>query len=117
MPPEIPTVTMSLAEPPVVVSQGRATHGVARLVDEFQLPDLWSLHLYDYAAELEVDGIGYAITPGSVSPGAAGLADPLPVRGAVDPPVRPPPDRTGGGRRRGRPGRCTWSCIPDPSWR
>ena len=58
---------MSLAEPPVVVSQGRATHGVGRLVDEFQLPDLWSLHLYDYSAELEVDGIGYAITPGSVS--------------------------------------------------
>ena len=58
---------MSLAEPPVVVSQGRATHGVGRLVDEFQLPDLWSLHLYDYSAELEVDGIGYAITPGSVT--------------------------------------------------
>lgn len=58
---------MSLADPPVVVSQGRAKHGVSRLVDEFQLPDLWSLHLYDYAAELEVDGHGYAITPGSVS--------------------------------------------------
>ncbi|HEY5846803.1 MAG TPA: AraC family transcriptional regulator [Microlunatus sp.] len=58
---------MNLAEPPVVVSQGRATHGVGRLVDEFQLPDLWSLHLYAYSAELEVDGLGYAITPGSVS--------------------------------------------------
>ena len=66
-PPEVPAVIMSLAEPPVVVSQGRATHGVARLVDEFQLPDLWSLHLYDYSAELEVDGTGYAITPGSVA--------------------------------------------------
>jgi AraC-like DNA-binding protein len=64
---EIPAVRLSLAEPPVVVSQGRATHGVGRLVDEFQLPDLWSLHLYAYAAELEVDGVGYAITPGSVS--------------------------------------------------
>ena len=58
---------MNLAEPPVVVSQGRATHGVGRLVDEFQLPDLWSLHLYDYSAELEVDGLAYPITPGSVS--------------------------------------------------
>lgn len=58
---------MNLAEPPVVVSQGRATHGVGRLVDEFQLPDLWSLHLYAYSAELEVDGLGYPITPGSVS--------------------------------------------------
>ena len=58
---------MNLAEPPVVVSQGRATHGVGRLVDEFQLPDLWSLHLYAYTAELEVDGLAYAITPGSVS--------------------------------------------------
>ncbi|HEY5980727.1 MAG TPA: AraC family transcriptional regulator [Microlunatus sp.] len=58
---------MNLAEPPAVVSQGRATHGVGRLVDEFQLPDLWSLHLYGYTAELEVDGLGYAITPGTVS--------------------------------------------------
>jgi AraC-like DNA-binding protein len=62
-----PPVALSLTEPPVVVSQGRATHGVARLSDEFQLPDLWSLHLYDYSAVLEVDGVGYAITPGSVS--------------------------------------------------
>ena len=60
-------MALSLTEPPVVVSQGRATHGVARLSDEFQLPDLWSLHLCDYSAVLEVDGVGYAITPGSVS--------------------------------------------------
>jgi AraC-like DNA-binding protein len=60
-------VIMDLAEPPVVVSQGRATHGVGRLLDDFQLPDLWSLHLYDYTAELEVDGLAYPITPGSVS--------------------------------------------------
>lgn len=60
-------MTLDLSDPPAVVSQGRATHGVNRLVDEFQLPDLWSLHLYAYTAELEVDGIGYALTPGSVS--------------------------------------------------
>lgn len=68
-----PSVLLDLAEPPVVVAQGRATHGVGRLVDEFRLPDLWSLHLYGYRAVLEVDRIPYAITPGSVSlvpPGA-----------------------------------------------
>jgi AraC-like DNA-binding protein len=70
---EPPPVMMNLEEPPRVVSQGRATHGLGRLVDEFRLPDLWSLHLYGYTAELEVDEIGYVITPGSVSlvpPGA-----------------------------------------------
>ena len=92
---EVPAVIMDLAEPPVVVSQGRATHGVGRLVDEFRLPDLWSLHLYDYSAELEVDGVAYAITPGSVSLVPPGLADPLPVRGTVDPPVRAPAGRPG----------------------
>ena len=60
-------VEFDLSEPPVVVAQGRATHGVARLIDEFQLPELWSLHLYSYAAELEVDGTSYPIIPGSVS--------------------------------------------------
>lgn len=68
-----PAVILDLAEAPRVVSQGRATHGVRRLVDEFRLPDLWSLHLYGYTAELEVDEAAYVITPGSVSlvpPGA-----------------------------------------------
>lgn len=64
---EAPAVTMDLTDPPVVVAQGRATHGVGRLVDDFRLPDLWSLHLYGYTAELEVDGVAYEITPGSVS--------------------------------------------------
>lgn len=58
---------LDLAEPPVVVAQGRGTHGVVRLTDQFQLPELWSLHLYGYAAELEVDGVSYPVTPGSVS--------------------------------------------------
>lgn len=58
---------MDLADPPQVLAQGRATHGVRRLVDDFRLPDLWSLHLYGYTAELEVDDRPYAITPGSVS--------------------------------------------------
>jgi AraC-like DNA-binding protein len=64
---EPPAVIMDLSEAPRVVSQGRATHGVGRLVDEFRLPGLWSLHLYGYTAELEVDDVAYVITPGSVS--------------------------------------------------
>lgn len=52
---------------------GVGLHGTARLVDIFRLPDLWSLHLYTYSAELVVDGTPYAIRPGTVSvipPGA-----------------------------------------------
>ena len=95
---EPPAVIMDLSEAPRVVSQGRATHGVGRLVDEFRLPDLWSLHLYGYTAELEVDEVAYVITPGSVSLVPPGVADPLPVRGSVDPPVRAPAGRPGGDR-------------------
>jgi AraC-like DNA-binding protein len=64
---EPPPVIMDLSEAPWVVAQGRPTHGTGRLVDDFRLPDLWSLHLYGYTAQLEVDEIGYGITPGSVS--------------------------------------------------
>lgn len=65
--PENPRVQLDLTEPPQVVAQGRGTHGVSRLTDQFQLPELWSLHLYSYHAQLEVDGASYQITPGSVS--------------------------------------------------
>jgi len=58
---------LDVSEPPVVVNQGRGTHGVHRSEDVFQLPQLWSLHLYGYAADLEVDGVAHPITPGSVS--------------------------------------------------
>lgn len=50
-----------------MVGFGRATHGRAALTDVFQLPELWSLHLYDYVAELEVDGMSYPVTPGCVT--------------------------------------------------
>ncbi|HVX43907.1 MAG TPA: helix-turn-helix transcriptional regulator [Mycobacteriales bacterium] len=63
----VPDVELNLAEPPEVVNQGRATHGVKHLQDEFLLPELWQLHLYDYYAELEVDGRPYPISPGVVS--------------------------------------------------
>lgn len=62
-----PAVAIDLRTPPEVINQGHSLHGVGRLTDEFQLPELWSLHLYSYAAELQVDGVTYPITPGSVS--------------------------------------------------
>lgn len=63
----IPTVELDLSEPPEVWAQGRSTHGVRQLEDRFQLPRLWSLHLYGYHAELEVDGRSYRVAPGTVS--------------------------------------------------
>lgn len=58
---------VDLTGPPQVVAQGRSVHGRDRAVDEFELPDLWSLHLYEYTADLEVDGTTHPITPGSLS--------------------------------------------------
>lgn len=60
-------VLIGLDEPPEVVNQGRGRHGVGRLEDHFRLPELWSLHLYGYHAELEVDRTTYRIAPGTVS--------------------------------------------------
>lgn len=65
--PGIPAVEIDLSDPPEVWGQGRSTHGVRRLEDRFQLPRLWSLHLYAYHAELEVDGRTYQVAPGTVS--------------------------------------------------
>ena len=63
----VPAVAMDLSEPPEVSNQGRSTHGVHRMDDHFQLPRLWSLHLYAYYADLEVDGRTYPVAPGTVS--------------------------------------------------
>ena len=62
-----PAVRLDLSLPPEVASIGRGTHGVRSLEDTFQLPELWSLHLYGYHAEIEVDGSWFAISPGTVS--------------------------------------------------
>ncbi|WP_222854086.1 AraC family transcriptional regulator [Fodinicola acaciae] len=64
---------MPLDHPPVVVNIGVGRHGVTSRTDTFLLPDLWSLHLYSYVADLTVEGVRYAIRPGTVSlvpPGA-----------------------------------------------
>lgn len=71
--PPAPLLGIDLSHPPQVVAQGRNLHGRDRATDEFELPELWSLHLYDYVADLEVDGTTFAVTPGSLSlvrPGA-----------------------------------------------
>lgn len=56
-----------LGEPPAVVNIGVGVHGVASRTDVFRLPELWQLHLYQYDAELTVDGTAYPIRPGRVS--------------------------------------------------
>lgn len=60
-------VELALDEPPEVVNVGVGVHGTRGLHDVFQLPDLWQLHLYGYAAELTVEGTTHPIRPGHVS--------------------------------------------------
>ncbi|THV36425.1 helix-turn-helix transcriptional regulator [Glycomyces buryatensis] len=60
-------VMICLDEPPEVVNAGFAIHGLNRLDDHFRLPDLWQFHLYQYEADLEVDGTAHRIKPGRVS--------------------------------------------------
>ncbi|GHA35500.1 hypothetical protein GCM10010372_39650 [Streptomyces tauricus] len=65
--------SIHLGEPPVVANAGVGVHGVASRTDVFRLPELWQLHLYQYEAELTVDGTPHLIRPGRVSlvpPGA-----------------------------------------------
>ena len=62
-----------LGEPPHVANAGVGVHGIASRTDVFRLPELWQLHLYQYEAELTVDGTPHLIRPGRVSlvpPGA-----------------------------------------------
>ena len=66
------TVTwqMPLKNPPQLVQAGRAVHGRKRAVEEYQLPELWCLHLYGYEGIFTVDGREFVIRPGwaSVTP-------------------------------------------------
>jgi AraC family transcriptional regulator len=68
-------VSVCLDEPPEVVNAGFAVHGLSVGVDRFLLPDLWQFHLYEYEADLEVDGTAHRIKPGRVSliPAATGV--------------------------------------------
>jgi AraC-like DNA-binding protein len=60
-------LAVPLEHPPELVNIGVGRHGMTRRTDTFRLPDLWSLHLYSYVAELAVDGTSHPIRPGSVS--------------------------------------------------
>jgi AraC-like DNA-binding protein len=56
-----------LDAPPAPAAVGIGVHGPAGQVDEFELPDLWQFHLYDYEADLTVGGVEHVVRPGSVS--------------------------------------------------
>lgn len=62
---------MPLKNQPELVLAGLAVHGRKRAVEEYQLPDLWCLHLYRYHGTISIDGREFAIAPG-----AAGLTPP-----------------------------------------
>lgn len=66
-------VEVPLGAPPVVVGVGRGVHGSRRQFERWQLPELYSVHFYEYRGELVVGGVRYGIKPGHVSlvpPGA-----------------------------------------------
>lgn len=59
------TWQLPLERPPEVLSCGRHAHGFEP-IDRFCLPDLWSLHLYGYDAELRVGEHELPIHPGYI---------------------------------------------------
>ena len=61
------TVALCLATPPEVISLGPRVHGRGGSLERWRLPELHSLHLYTYRAEVDVDGVRHQIYPGSVS--------------------------------------------------
>ncbi|MDB6094693.1 MAG: AraC family transcriptional regulator [Verrucomicrobia bacterium] len=67
---QIATWQMPLKNPPQLVQAGRGVHGGRRRVEEFQLPELWSLHLYGYDGLFSIDGHEFPIKRGwaSVTP-------------------------------------------------
>lgn len=60
-------VRLPVGSPPTVVGLGIGVHGVTRLVERWQLPGLYSVHLYSYNGELRVGDLVYPIRPGGVS--------------------------------------------------
>lgn len=48
---------------PAILHMGVGRHGV-RPIERYQLDGVWSLHLYPYEAEVEIDGITFPIRPG-----------------------------------------------------
>lgn len=65
--------THYLQHPPEMVVLSRPVHGTYVSRETFMMPDLWALHFYEYNGLLEVDGVAFDLTPGSltlVPPGA-----------------------------------------------
>lgn len=83
MPDRNSTITwrVPLTQPPVIADLGIGLHGVDSQVDDWCLPDLWSLHLYGYTGELEVCGTVIPIAPGRVSLVPPGVATRYRYRG------------------------------------
>lgn len=65
------TWQLPLERPPEVLSCGRHAHGFDP-IDRYCLPDLWSLHLYDYDAELGIGEHELPIHPGYIGITPAG---------------------------------------------
>jgi AraC family transcriptional regulator len=68
------SVSLRLDTPPQVVNVGVGVHGLREPVERWRLPELHSVHLYGYHAEVVVDGVAHPIRPGSLSIIAAGSA-------------------------------------------
>ncbi|MFC7620365.1 AraC family transcriptional regulator [Microlunatus sp. GCM10028923] len=60
-------VPLRLDTPPEVVGVGVGRHGLRERVEQWLLPELHSVHLYDYHAEVVVAGVAYPIRPGALS--------------------------------------------------
>lgn len=54
---------MPLKNPPQLVQAGRAVHGRKSAVEEYHLPELWSLHFYRYEGSVTIAGRVFAIAP------------------------------------------------------
>jgi len=55
---------MPLKNLPQLVQAGRAVHGRKSAVEEYHLPELWSLHFYRYDGSVSIDGREFAIAAG-----------------------------------------------------
>ncbi|WP_090596362.1 AraC family transcriptional regulator [Auraticoccus monumenti] len=72
---------LDLAEPPRPATVNVGVHGVRARTETYRLPELWQLHLYDYAATLLLDGVEHAVAPGTVSLTPPGTTSEMRYRG------------------------------------
>jgi len=60
------TWKIDLSAPPTIAQCGIGIHGHERH-ESYLLPELWSLHVYRYEADIVIDGLRYVIRPGYAS--------------------------------------------------